>query len=162
MADTTQKPDPGAYEGLRGLVFQGKLQRPDEDGVQTVLMDWRVANGVASVMAAIDGTASVYFSSGGGFLGGGQRYPAMREAAIAATQIATELLHLTRLTQSFDLPPSSQEVYFYLRSRTGVHRAIANMAQLAGGADPFTRLGNMMQQIVTIYREAFPAKAGPN
>ena len=40
------------------------ISGPNEPWV--VLMDWGVNNGMATVVAASDGSASVYFASGGG------------------------------------------------------------------------------------------------
>jgi hypothetical protein len=156
-----RKADPSAYNGLRDLVFRMKLQRPEDDGVQLVLMDWNIGKGVASVLASSDGTASVYLSSGGGYIGGGQRYPTIRETAIRATEIATRLSPLARLTETFEIPSDEREVFFYLRSRTGVYRAIAKVTELGNRTDPFTDLGNLMQQIITLYRQTTPPQAEP-
>jgi hypothetical protein len=145
------KADPAIYQGLRGNVFNMQLHSPD-DGVQLVLMDWHVANGTASVLASIDGTASVYLSSGGGFLGGGQRHAALRDTAIRANQLATTLLPQARVTETFNLPPK-EDVYFYLRSRTGIFLAEAKESKLRDGSAPFAKLGGLMQQIITIYRQ---------
>ena len=66
-----------AYEGLRGLMFGRDVQVGEDHSVHAVLMDWNIGKAVASVLAVADGTASVYLSSGGGYLGGGQRSPVM-------------------------------------------------------------------------------------
>ncbi len=43
-------------------------------------MDWIVSSAIATVVAFSDGSASVYFSSGGGLLGG-QAHEPIRNAA---------------------------------------------------------------------------------
>ena len=150
-----------AYEGLRGLMFRMDLQGTGETGVQAVLMDWNLGKAVASVLAVNDGTASVYLSSGGGFIGGGQRSEAMRETAVRATQVATTLLPQMQLTESFETPPHPEDVYLYARSREGVYRATAKVAELRTGTGPFAPLSNLMQHIITLYRQTTPAEDKP-
>jgi hypothetical protein len=150
-----------AYEGLRGLVFRMDLQGTEDTGVQAVLMDWNLGKAVASVLAVIDGTASVYLSSGGGFIGGGQRSDAMRETAIRATQVATTLLPQMQRTDSSETPPHPEEVYLYARSKDGVYRATASVADVRTGSGPYAELANLMQHIITLYRQTTPAEDKP-
>ncbi|HEX6495514.1 MAG TPA: hypothetical protein VF018_08530, partial [Acidobacteriaceae bacterium] len=90
--DAHQRADPAIYVQLREHALQLRLSYLANNSVQVVLMDWNVSNGTATVLAAADGTASVYLSSGGGFLGGGQKYPTIRDAALRAIHLATNLL----------------------------------------------------------------------
>jgi hypothetical protein len=67
------KANPAIYPKLREhALLKIRLNNLSGDSVHSVLMDWHVTNGTATVFAAADGTASLYLSSGGGFLGGGQ------------------------------------------------------------------------------------------
>jgi hypothetical protein len=145
------KADPAIYAKMRASALT--MHDPDlaGDAVAVVLMDWYVGNGTASVLAASDGTASLYLSSGGGFIGGGQRYPQLREAAQQAVHLATKLISQFAATEATDLPPNG-EVYFYVSTSSGVRRAIAKETDLRNGTDPLLVLGNTMQQIVTLYR----------
>jgi hypothetical protein len=118
-------------------------------------MDRNVANGTATVLAAADGTASIYFCSGGGYIGGGQKYPEIREAALRAIEIATDLLPQFEMTETLDLPPRG-DVYFYLSTNAGVRLAIATDARLSAGTDPLIPLGGIMQQIITEHRLKYP------
>jgi hypothetical protein len=146
------KADPAIYPKMREHALTMRLPNLPVDAVSIVLMDWHVTNGTATVMAAADGTASIYLSSGGGFLGGGQRYLPMREAAQKAVQMATSSQSRFEPTETTPLPPAGQ-VYFYITTSSGVRRAVAREADLRSGTDPLSALGNTMQQIVTIYRE---------
>jgi hypothetical protein len=147
------KADPAIYPKLRAHALAMRLPNLPSDAVFAVLMDWHVGNGTATVLAAADGTSSIYLSSGGGFLGGGQRYPKMREAAQQAVQLATSSQSRFEATETTPLPPSG-EVYFYISTSSGVRRAIGRDADMRSGTDPLLALGNTMQQIVTIYRQA--------
>jgi hypothetical protein len=145
------KADPAIYPRMRAnaLAMHGKTL--GSGTVVVVLMDWHVANGTASVLAASDGTASIYLSSGGGFLGGGQRYPQLHDAAQLAVHLADEAISHFQEAPSSDLPPNG-EVFFYLTTNNVVRRAVAQESALRNGTDPLLALGNAMQQIVTLYR----------
>ncbi|MGA3345474.1 MAG: hypothetical protein ABSC76_11455 [Terracidiphilus sp.] len=118
-------------------------------------MDWNVGKGTATVLATADGTASLYLSSGGGFLGGGQKYAEIRNAALRAVHLATELSPHFKTTVTIDLSAAG-EVFFYLTTSNGVRVAVANEANLKAGNDPLASLGATMQQIITEYRLKFP------
>jgi hypothetical protein len=75
-----KSPDSSVYMGLREKALRLRLPQFEQNAVQAVLMDWFVGKGTATVVAIVDGTASVYLSSGGGFIGGSQANPALREA----------------------------------------------------------------------------------
>src|SRR5688500_6800465 len=71
-------PQENPYEGLRNMALgttQKDLQLSLADGktvVYAVVMDWNMGEGVATTVAYQTGDASMYLSSGGGIIGGGQ------------------------------------------------------------------------------------------
>lgn len=148
---TPNRPGPGIYQGLRESAL--RMQRPGlgSADVYVVLMDWHVANGTASVLAAADGTASVYLSSGGGYLGGGQRYPAIREASMKAVNLAAKLLPYFQKSEATGLP-ARENVAFFARTGDGLYLATVREEKLRTGTDPFCALGGAMQAIITGYR----------
>jgi hypothetical protein len=152
---TTPKADPAIYRKLRDQMLQSVQPGFEPDAVQAVFMDWNIGNGTATVLAAADGSASVYLSSGGGYIGGGQKYPAIRNAALHAVQIAASLLSQFKSTETIDLPPAD-DVFFYLKTSRELQLAIAKEADLSDGTDPLASLGAMMQEIITQYRLNFP------
>jgi hypothetical protein len=152
---TTPKADPAIYRKLRDQMLQSEQPGFEPDAVQAVFMDWNIGNGTATVLAAADGSASVYLSSGGGYIGGGQKYPAIRNAALHAVQIAASLLSQFKSTETIDLPPAD-DVFFYLKTSRELQLAIAKEADLSDGTDPLASLGAMMQEIITQYRLNFP------
>jgi hypothetical protein len=149
---TPPKADPAIYPKLREhALLHVRLNNLPDDSVHSVLMDWRVGNGTTTVLAAADGTASVYLSSGGGYLGGAQKYPAMRNAALEAVRLATGLFPQFNPTESLNLPTTG-EVFFYLTTSKDVRLAVTQEANLRAGQGPFASLGGMMQAIITLYR----------
>jgi hypothetical protein len=145
------KADPSIYPKMREHALQIQPPSREPGSVGAILMDWHVGNGTASVLAAFDGTASVYLSSGDGFIGGGQSYPEVREAALRAVRIASGLMAQFEKTDGFDLP-ARDNVAFFVTTNDGVHKAEASEAELRSGTSSLTALGGTMQMIVTGYR----------
>ena len=152
---TPDRADPAIYPKLRDSALKSRFPNLSHDAVHLVLMDWRVGDGMATVLAAADGSASIYFDSGGGYIGGGQKFPEIREAALQAIQIATGFVVAIQKSETFDLP-NRGKVHFYLTTNTGVYRAVATDAKLNAGIDPLGSLGEIMQRIITEYRLKFP------
>jgi len=156
----TPKADPAIYPKLRERALETRLSNLADGAVHVVLMDWNVPNGTVTVMAAADGTASLYLSSGGGFIGGGQKFPEIREAALRAVEIAATMMPQFQPSESRDLPAAGT-IYFYVTTNAGVRRAVAMEARLRTGDDPLGALGGAMQQIVTEYRRKYPSGGKP-
>jgi hypothetical protein len=152
---TPPKADPAIYRKLRDQMLQSEQPGFEPGAVQMVLMDWHLGNGTVTVLAAADGTASIYLSSGGGYIGGGQKYPAIRDAALQAVRLATDLISRFNPTESLNLP-GADEVFFYLKTSKGVRLAIAREADLKSGQGPLAALGAVMQEVITQYRMNSP------
>lgn len=156
---TPNKADPAIYPTLRENALRNfRLRGLADEAVHSVLMDWHVGNGTATVLGSADGSASVYFSSGGGYIGGGQGYPAIRAAALQAVFNAKILFSNFKFTETYDLPPFG-DVFFYLTTNDGVRFAVAKETDLRAGASPLDPLGAIMQEIITQYRLNFPHPA---
>ena len=148
-----------AYEALRNQALHMNSQQiglpasPDPSTPWAVVMDWGMgeANATVTVLAIFDGTASIYFSTGGGSIGGGQSHESIRAAAQRAVIIASEVQPQVRKVTSYPLPKSG-EVAFYLLSDAGVFSASATQADLSAHRHPLSKLGSAMQDIITQYR----------
>jgi hypothetical protein len=153
----SQRPNPEIYFGLRNLMLQGSRAKFGIPAASNptqpygVLMDWGIPTGSATVVALADGTASVYLSSGGGFLGGGQSHETVRAAAKRTVEIAEQVQPLTQMTISYALPQSGQ-VTFYLLTDVGVFTATAPERDLRSHQNPLYKLGDAAQTIITEYR----------
>jgi hypothetical protein len=113
-------------------------------------MDWGLGSGTATVVAFSDGTASVYLSSGGGFIGGGQSNEAVRKAAKEMVAVAGECRSQTHATTIYPLPQNG-EVRFYLLTDRGVFSASAPEQELRSNRHPLSRLGEAAQNVITRY-----------
>jgi len=149
---------PDVYDGLRARILQGT--RPSFNLAPTtaptvpwgVVMDWGVTEGSATVVALSDGHASIYLSSGGGYLGGSQSHESIRNAARAAVAAAAEFQPQMKLTSTFPLPRQG-EVIFYLLTDEGVFTASGPEQEMSGQQNKLSKLGNAMQLIITEYQK---------
>jgi len=156
-ASAVSKPSPEVvYQGLRNMVLHGTRDRfglaspksPTEPW--GIVMDWGVPNGTATVMALSDGSASIYMSGGGGFLGG-QKQESVRAAAHLAVETAAKFQPQMRATTDYMLPVSG-EVIFYVLTDSGVFTASDKEEELRKPGHPLLKLGNAMQNVITQYR----------
>jgi hypothetical protein len=147
----SRKADPAIYSQMRRMALETRLPDVPRGTVHMVLMDWHVDRGTVTVLASADGAASLYLSSGGGFIGGSEKVPAIREAALHAVALANSLrLHFER-TETTPLPALG-DVNFYLTTGSSVMVAVAPESKLRTGNDPLAALSGAMQKIVTEYR----------
>jgi hypothetical protein len=114
-----------------------------------VIMDQALENGIATVVAFADGSASVYLSSGGGSVGG-QAHESIRAAAHEALIAANQIRPQAHLTTYFPLPKRGQ-VFFYLRTDSGIFAVRAREKQLRPSAQALSKLANAMQAVITQY-----------
>lgn len=144
---------------MRRQALELQLPQADRGGVHVVLMDWHVDKGTVTVVAAADGSASLYLSTGGGYIGGSEKVPAIRKAALHAIALATSLRFHFERTETSPLP-SLGDVTFYVNTGAGVSCAVAAESRLRAGTDPLAGLSGAMQRIVTEYRLNFGRPAG--
>jgi hypothetical protein len=113
-------------------------------------MDWGLAEGTATVVALSDGNASVYLSSGGGFIGG-VSHESIRKAAQKMVAVAAEYQAQTRATTTYPLPQRSQ-VFFYFLTDKGIFTSSAQEEKLSSHRHPLWKLGDAGQDVITQYR----------
>ena len=148
---------PNTYLALRSQALnlkrpQASPTTPDQaSDPWAVVMDWGVRAGTATVLAVSDGTASIYYSSGGGSIGGGYARQSIHDGALHAVSIAKRFLGSMQLTESFPLPETGG-VAFHILTERGVFGAKASVELLSTNRHPLSELGNAMQAIITQYR----------
>ena len=150
------------YLGMRDRALHIASNKPkllaqlDPAAPLAALMDMNIPNGrFGTIVAFADGTVSVYNSRGGGVLGGGQGYEAVRKAGQDMVAIAHESQPLMHVTQDFSLPQTGQ-VSFYLVMNSGVFTASVSEAACRSQKDPLTKLYFAAQRTITQYRLVAP------
>src|SRR5262249_37331166 len=143
------------YPRLRSMMLKGTRPRsiPEPEAPTEpwgVLMDWGVQNGSATVMSMADGSASVYFISGGGFIGG-KEIMRVREAAQRVVQEARAVQLPEKPTISFPLPETHGMIFYFL-SDAGVYMRSTSQHELNSASHPLKKLGDAMQSVITQFR----------
>lgn len=144
------------YIGLRNLILQASREklslpatsRPTEPW--GVVMDLDVSRGTATVTSLSDGNASIYLSSGGGYLGGVGK-PAIHNAAQNFVRTASEFQAAMNATTEFPLPIRGQ-VNFYVLTDTGVFTASVAEVELKQQHHQLTKLFAAGQEVIAQYR----------
>jgi hypothetical protein len=154
----TSKPAPfDVYQGLRNLTLKHEraeigippMSRPTEPW--GVLMDWGVEHGTATLVALSDGSASIYLSNGGGFLGGAESHQSVRDVAKRTVAVAAEFQPQSRETRTYPLPARG-EITFYLLTDSGIFTAKAPEGDLKNHLIPLSKLAEACMGVVTQYR----------
>jgi len=133
-----------AFEGLRNMAFSVTPQQlglslsTDETVVYGVIMDWEMGGATATTVSYQSGDASLYLSSGGGVIGGGQ-HQNVSSAAIQFVSVAQTFLDKTTETKTTPLP-STDEVKFYLLTNKGVFVGQEEMRSFEDNSSDWVKL----------------------
>lgn len=119
-------------------------------GVWGVLMETGYPEGAVTLLALLDGTASLYFETGGGIIGGGQ-HENVRKAAVVMAPVADDFVSQCEQTQRFPLPPVDQ-VTFYILTKAGVFTATAPELDLGNNRHPLSPLFYAGHEVITQLR----------
>lgn len=114
-----------AFEGLRNMAFSATPEQlglslpTDKTVVYGVIMDWEMGGATATTVSYQTGDASLYLSSGGGVIGGGQ-HQNVNSAAKQFVVLAQTFLDKATKTETTPLPKENV-VKFYLLTNKGVY-----------------------------------------
>jgi hypothetical protein len=142
--------------GLRRLVLStspedlGLAVDADPDRVYGVLMEIGYDAAVVTIVSLIDGTTSMYVSTGGGTIGAGEHEP-VAEASRNFVAMAQVFVGQTQPTTSFELPHPGR-VSFQMLTTGGGRSAEAPEDELGPGRHPLSPLFRAGQDVVTEIR----------
>lgn len=146
-----------AFEGLRNMAFtatpvQLGLSLPtDKTIVYGVIMDWEMDGATATTVSYQTGDASLYLSSGGGVIGGGQ-HQKVKSAAKQFVSLAQTFLDKTAKTETTPLP-STNEVKFYLLTNKGVFFGQEQMKNFKNNSSSWLKLFEEGNNVLTELRK---------
>lgn len=113
----------GPYWCLRQQVLELKplaeLLSGDKNShpVYASVVDMDMGDTVVSLACAADGTTSLYFSTGGGQIGLGQKYEAVRMATIAFLQSSEQVLDKLTTSKEYPLPTDKKHIVYLVTER---------------------------------------------
>jgi hypothetical protein len=145
----SRPPDNDVYHELRNRALSVTtsdlaLNADPKAPIHAVIMETGYRDAVATFACLGDGTVSLYLSTGGGVIGGGQQ-ESVRSACLELLSItnkyAQDFLAACEPVSTFPLPGEG-DVFFYLLTGAGVHQARCDQDALAEQRDPFSALFN--------------------
>ncbi len=149
------KADPAIYPKMREQalsVSRKKLGLPPSSAPLAVIMDVRDTDGSSfTVVAFEDGTASIYLSSGGGFIGGSQSHESIKNAGLNMLSTAASTLESMAIVQSHPLPDKGHTSFFVVMD-AGTYSTTARIEGVEGSKHPLYRLYAAGQEVITQYR----------
>jgi hypothetical protein len=151
---TADKKNP--YEDLRKMALEisrnkAGLPAPDNpNDCWGAIMDWGIEKGAVTVVAYSNGAASIYFSTGGGFIGG-EQHSTVREAAKKMVTAAIECQQYGQPEKDRSLP-AQDKIRFYFLTDAGVLAANDSVEALSTKKSPMGMLGDAVQNLITQYR----------
>jgi hypothetical protein len=156
MTESNGRDVDSAYAGLRrqlfeldanDLGFSPSLSAPQ---VFAAVMDVGFARGVATLVAMIDGTTSLYTSGGGGIIGAGEQEDV---AAAAQVYVTSTDQVLDQLYKSDDVGlPADGEVIMRALTYGGRYAGVASVDDLQTGLHPLSRAYAAAQLVITAVR----------
>jgi hypothetical protein len=153
-SDTSQG---GVYSGLRHQALSIKrsdvsIPKPSYDApVWGSLMEMGLQNGTATLFASSDGSASLYFSNGGGVLGGGE-HESVRRASKAFIAMANQYYQQMTPCDAYPLPLTGYTV-FYLLTDSGVLTGSALEDDLGHNRHPLSPLFHAGHEVISQLRQ---------
>ena len=118
--------------------------------VWAALMELGLPEAVVTLVSVGDGATSLYFSNGGGVIGGGET-PAVAAATLQFLAAAEGLLPELAPSDEFPLPAPGQ-VLFYALPHDGAYAAGAAEEELQSRQHPLMSLYAMGQNVITQLR----------
>ena len=145
------------FEGLRNMAFtatpeQLGLSLPtDKTVVYGIIMDWEMGGATATTVSYQTGDASLYLSSGGGVIGGGQQQN-VNSAARQFVSLAQTFLDKATKTETTPLPTTDQ-VKFYLLTNNGIFVGQETMKNFENNSSSWLKLFEEGNNVLTELRE---------
>jgi hypothetical protein len=143
------------YRGLRQQILELNSEQLGISTTETVLavvMETGYPEAVATLVAVVDGSASLYFSNGGGIIGAGQS-PETNAAARRLVAKAADFRAAGIITNEFPLPQQGY-IRFYIVTPRGILTSEAKENDLGNGRHSMSPLFHMAHKLITQMRLA--------
>jgi hypothetical protein len=144
------------YIDLRSKIFEtgparvGIESSSEMPNVWGVLTEFWISENMVTLMSLADGTTSLYFSNGGGMIGGGD-HPNISFASRELVRVAEDYVDSMTLTEEFPLP-NEDRLIFYVLTYSGVFKADLNHDRILNGHSKYRGLFNQANEVITQMR----------
>lgn len=144
------------YYNLRQAVLTlnpteaGLIQDSRKDFIWGVIMETGYPGATMTLITLADGTTSLYFSNGSGFIGCGQ-HPNVKRASQDLNRSAVGFLRQMDQVKTCELPKPGR-VRFHVLTLNEIYSADCDLQALEAGNDPLSRLFQAAQGVITQIR----------
>ena len=138
------------YLSLRELALTNAAEAEPKNGVLCMLMEFYIDNEVVTLMAAADGSTSLYFGNGGGRIGMGE-LDEVREKTLEALEEAGTYTENMEVVGEYPLPEKNK-TRFYVVTPTEVRTVEIPDEDLTQNKSSFSPLYMKGQDILTAIR----------
>lgn len=144
--------------GLRNLILTGSA---DDLGMElpaapwAVVMETGIDGGSYTLVAIYDGTASIYFSNGGGIIGAGEHAEVAAVSTLLVSDAKDYAAHFSKVDSPADRPLPGNTV-FYIRSGESLLKFEAEEATLGDGNHALSNFFYRAHDLITAIRTATP------
>ncbi len=151
------KTQENTFEDLRNTAFKitpkelGLSLSKDKTIVYGVIMDWEMGGATVSTVTYQTGDASLYLSSGGGVIGGGQ-HQNVNIASKKFVNFAQTFLDKATKTETTALPESN-EVIFYFLTNKGLFQGKENIKNFENNSSTWIKLFEEGNNVLTELRK---------
>jgi hypothetical protein len=150
-------PKENVYEGLRKMSLDmtpeqlGLNLSKDKTEVYGIIMDWEMNGAVATTISYMSGDASMYTSTGGGVIGGGQH----QNVSSAAKQLVTlAQTYLDKATKTDSTPlPDKDSVKFYFLTNKAIYVGQEVMSNFENNSSKWLGLFEEANKVLTELRK---------
>ena len=150
--------DVNIYDALRSLAFSitpeqiGITLPNDTPVVYGIIMDWNIDGEIATVVSFLNGDASLYLSSGGGYIGGGQKYEDTRNAVLELLEFSQKMLPSASQSNTNDLPNLGM-IKIYFLTTNGLFVGQDYLKNIESNASLWTEIFEKINDVVSSIRE---------
>jgi len=116
-----------------------------------IIFETTYANGSFSLVVLADGTASLYFNTGGGIIGAGQ-HESVRKASANLLAGANQFYSNAKIATTFPTPEIGNTTFYFL-TYGGVLRYNAKEIELGEGRDKLSDLFHAAHYVISELRE---------
>lgn len=153
-----QKADPNnnPYFDLRNMALsttyeQLAIELPkDKTKIYGVVMEWDLGEGTATLVSFSTGDASLYLSSGGGYIGSGG-YESVKTAINCLITNSEKHLNKATLSETTELPEKNGLTFYFL-TNIGRFKAIEKMENIENESSIYLDLFNEANKLITEIR----------
>lgn len=149
----TDRPQPEVYEGLRKRVLDLTPEQLDDafgGPILALLMETGYPQAVATLVGVVDGSVSLYFSNGGGFIGAGT-HAAVADANTRWLEMGVTVLRQLPVIAEPPLPDEGM-TQFVAVTAIGLRGAAAAESELGEGRHALSPFFYAAQDVITQIR----------